>query len=102
LSAAVAEVQNALAADAIVDREANANQGKVEFARQAVALAAADQEIGSEAARHSPMVAKSMPSLTMTLSAAAPATAFTAASRRPLSPPDAHSTGSLQSPPEMR
>jgi len=32
LRAAVAEMQNALAADAIVNGEANANQGKVELA----------------------------------------------------------------------
>jgi hypothetical protein len=42
LGSAVAEVQNALAADAVVDRETNAYQGDVELARGAVALATAD------------------------------------------------------------
>src|ERR1035441_9683566 len=52
LGAAVAQGQNALAADAIVDRKATPYQRKIQLARDGVALAAADQEIRRQAARH--------------------------------------------------
>jgi len=92
LGAAVAEMQNTLAADAIVDREGQRESREVEFASQTVALAAAHQEIGSEAARHLAHGGEIHAFPTTTLSAAAPATAL-----RP--PPDGRSLRRMRTAP---